>query len=113
MRYTHIGIEDQARTLANLPNPCQHIVSIPGDFEGQTLASPVINGQHKEEMRVDVKSGVLSLCDTEKQKESSGDSWRWFRGLARGSRFAKLQVSFESKKSPPLASARPEMRFGF
>ena len=80
MRYTHIGIEDQARALTNLPNPCQHIVSIPGDFEGQTLATPVSDGQHNEETGVDVKPCPVSLCDTEKQKESSGDSpddsWR-------------------------------------
>ena len=80
MRYTHIGIKDQARAVANLPNPCQHIVSIPGDFEGQMLATPVIDGHHTEQMCIDVKPCSASLCDTEKQKESSGDSpddsWR-------------------------------------
>ncbi len=80
MKYTHIGIDDQARAVANLPNPCQRIVSIPGDFEGQTLATPVSAGQHNEETGVDVKPCPVSLCDTEKQKESSGDSpddsWR-------------------------------------
>jgi hypothetical protein len=38
MRYTHIGIDDQAKALAALPNPCQHIVSISGDFGGQKAA---------------------------------------------------------------------------
>ena len=80
MRYTHIGMKDQAKAVGHLPNPCQHIVSIPGDFEGQSVAQPVTDGQHNEEMSVDVKPCPVSLCDTEKQKESSGDSpddsWR-------------------------------------
>ena len=80
MRYTHIGIHDQAKAVANLPNPCQHIVSIPGDFEGQTLTLPVMERQHNDEVGVDAKPCCSSLCDTDKQTESSGDSpddsWR-------------------------------------
>ena len=80
MRYTHIGIHDQAKAVANLPNPCQHIVSIPGDFEGQTLTLPVMERQHNDEVGVDAKPCGSSLCDTDKQKESAGDSpddsWR-------------------------------------
>ena len=79
-RYTHIGIHDQAKAVANLPNPCQHIVSIPGDFEGQTLTLPVMERQHNDEVGVDAKPCGSSLCDTDKQKESAGDSpddsWR-------------------------------------
>ena len=42
--------------------------------------SPLIDGQQNEDMCVDVKPCCFSLCDTGKQKESSGetpdDSWR-------------------------------------
>lgn len=39
MKYTHIGMKYQANALAALPNPCQHIVSTPGDSAGQPRSS--------------------------------------------------------------------------
>jgi hypothetical protein len=80
MRYTHIGINDQAKAVGHLPNPCQYSGSVSGDFQGQSLAQPVTSRQPDGENSHDAKSCSLSLCDTDKQKESSGDSpddsWR-------------------------------------
>jgi integrase len=81
MKYTHIGIEDQAKALAALPNPCQHIVSIPGDFGGQTGSVADADGHAEGE-----KGDAPTLCDvsssgTDKQKGAPDDSGapRWRR----------------------------------
>ena len=41
MRYTHIGIEDQAKAIAKLPNSCQHMVSTSGDFSSPEQSQAV------------------------------------------------------------------------
>jgi len=80
MKYTHIGIEDQAKALAGLPNPCQHIVSISGDFGGQTASSAVADGHADGPTLSDASPGKLATSDAGQQKGASDDSdapkWR-------------------------------------
>jgi site-specific recombinase XerD len=80
MKYTHIGIDDQAKALAALPNPCQHIVSSSGDFRGHSVAEAVTARPSNEAKGRDVSSWQTTSSGTEKQEESpddtSGDSWR-------------------------------------
>jgi len=80
LKYTHIGLADQARAVAALPNPCQHIVSISGDSGGQRGARDG-NGRHSEGEGTGVGSPCdLALSDPQKQTGSSDDSddpeWR-------------------------------------
>ena len=80
MKYTHIGIADQAKALAALPNPCQHIGSISGVPEGQPKTPGVINGQDgTTEAPAATPPGVAS-SGTEGQKKTppgkGGVLWR-------------------------------------
>ena len=80
MRYTHIGIHDQARALRALQMPCQDIVRKSADSERPSL-SPDDTGSHSEEAGSDDASPCdLAPCDTKKQKRASDDSdaqkWR-------------------------------------
>lgn len=51
-----------------------------------TLITPTTVRQHNDGVNVDARPCCSSICDTDKQKESSGDSpddsWRRVRGLA-------------------------------
>lgn len=80
MKYTHIGLDDQAKALAAIPSPCQHIVSIPGDFEGQKGSAAVTGMHSKGTGSEDASLDQMSSSGTEKEKESpdvkSDDSWR-------------------------------------
>lgn len=80
MRYTHIGIEDQAKALAALPNPCQHIGSISGDVGGQTGAATDADWHADDETGEDPNLCHASSSDMGKQKGASDDSdapeWR-------------------------------------
>jgi len=80
MLYTHIGMEDQARALAALPVPCQHIVSSRVVPEGHSLTSTDAAIQERDGSGVDVSADSLALSDTEIQKKASDDSdaleWR-------------------------------------
>jgi integrase len=80
MKYAHIGIEDQAKALAGLPNPCPHIVSISPDSEGQSEAKPVIDRQSSEVSGSDVNAATSATSDTTEQKKAPDDSdalqWR-------------------------------------
>jgi integrase len=80
MKYTHIGIEDQAKALAALPNPCQHIVSISDDCGGQTASAAVADGHAEGPMPGDVSLGELATSDTDQQKRapdgSGAQKWR-------------------------------------
>jgi integrase len=80
MRYTHIGINDQARALKGLPVPCQDIVRKPAD-SGCPDKSSDDTGCHGEVQ----EEGAANHCressfDTDKQKRAPSDSdgaqWR-------------------------------------
>ena len=80
MKDTHIGIDDQDKALAALPNPCQHFVSISGGFQRHSAAEPKIARPSEDVGSHDATSCKTSPCDNLKQEESpddtSGDSWR-------------------------------------
>jgi len=80
MRYTHSGIEDQAKAIAKLPNSCPHIVSTPGDSRSPEQSRAVAESQDEGAGQVDETSAGVSPSDTKKQKKSppveDGDLWR-------------------------------------
>ena len=80
MRYTHIGIKDQAKAIAKLPNSCQHIVSTPGDSSSPEQSRAVAGRQDEGAGQVDATSAGVSPSDTKKQTKSppveDGDLWR-------------------------------------
>jgi len=69
MRYTDIGIRDQAMVVANLPNACQDIVSIPRDFERRSLASPALIGTATKKSAVRNPSAISHFV-TQRNKKS-------------------------------------------
>ena len=79
-RYTHIGLADQAKALAALPVPCQHIVSNPGVAEVLSGSQPVAGVQPNGADGNDVKSCNSATSDASKQEGASDDSdapkWR-------------------------------------
>jgi integrase len=80
MRYGHIGIEDQAKAIARLPNPWQHIGSISSVPEGPRQASGGIDSQSLDKEAHDASSCGLSPSDTKGQKKTPPDKggvlWR-------------------------------------
>ena len=53
-----------------LPNPCQHIVSISGDFGGQRDALDDTDGHSQEAGSDDASRCDLAPCGTKKQNTS-------------------------------------------
>lgn len=80
MRYTHIGIEDQTKAIAKLPNVCQHIVSTPGDSCSPDESQAVIDRHANGVGSLDVTRAPASSSDTEKEEgapsDSDGAPWR-------------------------------------
>lgn len=85
MKYTHIGLADQARAVAALPNPCQHIVSISGDSGGQPQSQSVAHRHAAQAGGGDATPGSVSSSDAQKQKGASEDSDapKWRRRVSR------------------------------
>ncbi len=80
MRYTHIGIEDQARALRGLPVPCQDIVRNPAVFDCPE-ASPTVADRHGTAYEpARVSNCPTAPCDTDRQKKAppdkDGAEWR-------------------------------------
>ncbi len=48
MKYTHIGMDDQARALGNLPTGLLHRCCISGVYEGHLVATNVATASVKE-----------------------------------------------------------------
>ncbi len=80
MRYAHIGLSDQTRALAALPNPCQHIVSISGVSVGQSVAQPDSDRQSGGPHACDATPSPVTPSGISRQKKSpadtAGDLWR-------------------------------------
>ena len=80
MRYTHIGIDDQAKALAALPNPCQHIVSSSAVPGGAEAAGNVANSQSSAADKDDGSADGDSPSDADQQKTAppveDGADWR-------------------------------------
>ncbi len=82
MRYTHIGIDDQAKALASLPTPkvmkdknsCQHIVSIPTDIGPHQLTSPDTKTTPKHPTPKKPKPCNSRVSNTNCHKKSSPDT---------------------------------------
>jgi len=80
MKYAHIGLEDQAKAVAALPNPCQRIVSISGDSGGHREPQAIAERHGDGVEDVDETLDGVSLSDAQMQSGASDDSetpeWR-------------------------------------
>ena len=80
MRYTHIGIEDQTKAIAKLPNVCQHIVSTSGDSCSPDESQAVIERHANGVGDIDATRAPVSSSGTGKEKgapsDSDGAPWR-------------------------------------
>ena len=80
MKYAHIGIEDQAKAFAHLPNPCQHIGSISGIPEGHQQAPGVTERQSDQSADQIATPCEVALSGTDGQKKTPPDKggvlWR-------------------------------------
>ena len=80
MKYAHIGIEDQAKAVARLPNPCQHIGSISGIPEGHQQAPGVTERQSDQSADQIATPCEVALSGTDGQKKTPPDKggvlWR-------------------------------------
>jgi integrase/recombinase XerD len=80
LKYTHIGLQDQARALAGLPNPCQRIVSVSRVLGRPSWDMSVIERRKVDAGAHDVTECPLSSSDNHQQKETppvkGGVSWR-------------------------------------
>ncbi|NQV27707.1 MAG: site-specific integrase [Rhodopirellula sp.] len=78
MKYTHIGINDQARALARLP--CQDIVRISRGIDGQNASSTDNESHDTTPGSGDSTPAREGVSDSVRQKKSppvkDGDSWR-------------------------------------
>jgi site-specific recombinase XerD len=98
MKYTHVGMDEQAKALAGLPTPCQHIVSSSGVLSSLKGATGVSPCHTDENILVDASPLPMSPLDTEKQKETppvkGGVSWRRRESNPRpvAARYAHLRV---------------------
>lgn len=73
MRYTHIGLEDQARALAALPNPCRRIVSTSDVFD-RPKRTRGDAGRHEEVAGQDNGSANgEATSDADSQETAEGD----------------------------------------
>ena len=80
MRYTHLGIDEQANALKSLPGVCQDIVRKPGVFLLPDM-SPGVSTRHKGDAgRDDVSADDASPCDTSRHRKAppvtGGAGWR-------------------------------------
>jgi len=82
MRYTHIGLKDQAKALKSLPVPtsCQDIVRKRAVFGRPDKSSAVADGHDGAAGRDDVTPDPVSSCDPDRHKkappDSGGAKWR-------------------------------------
>ncbi len=82
MKYTHIGLDDQAKALKLLPAPksCQGIVRNPGDFGCPDKSSAVTDGRNGTAGRDDATPDPMSTYDTDRHKKTPPDiggvQWR-------------------------------------
>ena len=78
MKYTHIGIDDQAKALANLP--CQDIVRKSRGFDGQSLSQADTESQNDDAGEDDPDPMKQRVNDIIRQKKTPPDiggvSWR-------------------------------------
>ncbi len=70
MKYTHIGIEDQARAVAVLPNPCQQIVISSVVPSSQSEAGPVTETPKNADDAPDLNPSHVAPSDTQEQKKA-------------------------------------------
>jgi integrase len=81
MRYTHIGINDQARALRGLRMPCQDIVRKSGDSGGPNMAVTGTHCPNKAAGDEDATCCEVARYDTKKHKRASdgSDAQNWRR----------------------------------
>jgi integrase/recombinase XerD len=80
MRYTHLGIDDQADALKSLPGVCQDIVRKPGVFLLPDMSSGVSKRHQQDAGRDNASADNASPYDTSKHKKAppvtGGAEWR-------------------------------------
>jgi site-specific recombinase XerD len=82
MKYTHIGLDDQAKALKFLPAPksCQDIVRKPGDFGSPDKSSAVTDGHSEAAGSDDTSPCPQAPSDTNRHKKTPPDpgdvKWR-------------------------------------
>ena len=80
MRYTHLGIDEQADALKSLPTVWQDIGRKPGVFSLPAKSSAVSKRHNEDAGRDDVSPDGMSPCDTDRHKKAppvmGGAEWR-------------------------------------
>jgi site-specific recombinase XerC len=80
MRYTHLGIDEQAEALKNLPTVWQDIGRKPGVFSLPAKSSAVSKRHNEDAGRDDVSPDGMSPSDTDRHKKAppvmGGAEWR-------------------------------------
>lgn len=71
MKYTHIGLKDQARALANLPAPGSSAKPVAAQYPAAPKASPPVASSQRSKGRA---ANVLHSCSTDGQNGASADS---------------------------------------
>ena len=70
MKYTHIGIEDQAKALKALPTVCQGIVMKPGVPKGHRSSKSVADRHDEETDEQPATADEKGAYDTDRQKNT-------------------------------------------
>jgi len=80
MKYSHIGLNDQAKALKSLPLPCQDIVRKPAFVACPDKSSPVTQSDKQASGVENVTPAHMAACDTSSHKttppDSDGVKWR-------------------------------------
>jgi len=72
MKYTHIGLDDQARALANLPTSALHGRCILGVIDWQRMTTDGIKPSAGNEETPDIVRGSVVCCHPLSQGEHGG-----------------------------------------
>jgi hypothetical protein len=110
MRYTHIGLEDQARALAALLNLGKHIVSILGVASGLDESSNDADSHEHVADEQNASPRKMMACDTSTQETAEGDgacpspSEEWRRPR-------RLETGIETRPPPGTRSCSIDIGF--
>jgi len=112
MKYTHIGIDDQADALKSLPAVCQDIVRKPGVFPCPDKSPPDADCDKLQSDSKNVTLVSMAPCDVDRHKKTPPDSdgvkWRR-RESNESARCRNHVVGKQVTKSPnALAGNRQE-----
>lgn len=113
MRYTHIGIDDQAKAVRSIP--CPWIGSDSAVPKGQSEASSVTARHHDTDGGGDVSAGTVARCGTNRQKRTppvkGGVQWRRRESNPRPVTFPRLHLRAYSHAFTPSPERPAATRF--